>query len=178
MTKTAEMPETSGDYKNLIDLLAVYAGADSRLKAMASEVQESLLETVDERRKEYAELQAAMTDAETAMEIIARRHPEWFASARSIKTPYGVVKFHASAKLVAANEEASIVLIESKCDDEEKAKYLRTETTLNLEALKTLSDAQLKQFRIERVEDDNFSVKASTIDLGKAVKQAAEKGDK
>ena len=105
----------------------------------------------------------------------ADQHPEWFAKARSLKTPYGVVKFHASTKLDVPNEEASIILIEKLCEEEKAQEFLRTETKLNLEALDKLTDEQLKQFRINRVAVDNFSVKAGTIDLGKAVTQAVEK---
>jgi hypothetical protein len=169
-------PDTASlEYKNLVDLLSVFAEATSRLTLIQADLHSTFLESVDGVRDDYSTLQAKLTEAEAGIEMIARAHPEWFESARSIKTPYGVVKFHASTKLDAPNEEASIILIESKCSEEERAKFLRTETTLNLDALKELTDSQLRQFRINRIEVDNFSVKAATIDLGKAVKQAAEK---
>ncbi|CAN5355397.1 hypothetical protein BH09VER1_BH09VER1_28710 [soil metagenome] len=175
MATTQTDPKDSA-FKNFVDLLAVYAECDSRLKDMAARAQSSFLEIVDEHRADYADLQEKMTQAETALEHIALAHPEWFATSRSIKTPYGVVKFTSSKSLEVANEEASILLIEKHVEDpEERAKYLRTETKLNLKNLHELSDARLKQFRIERVQDDNFSVKAGSIDLGKAVKEAAEK---
>lgn len=162
-------------YKNLIDLMAIHAEATARLEAIKAEVQSAFLDLVDEHRKEYAELQAKVTETETAIEHIARAHPTWFESARSIKTPYGQVKFHSSKKLDIPNEEASVLLIQGKCTEEEQERYLRIEVTLNVEALEKLTDAQLAQFRINRVANDNFSLKPGTIDLGKAVKQAADR---
>jgi hypothetical protein len=172
MSKPNIQPEP---YKNLVDLMSIHAEATVRLEAIKAEIQAAFLDLVDEHRKEYASLQATLTETETAIEHIARENPSWFEAARSIKTPYGQVKFHASKKLDIPNEEASVLLIQSKCSEEEKDRYLRTEVTLNIEALEKLTDAQLAQFRINRVENDNFSLKPGTIDLGKAVKQAAER---
>jgi DNA-dependent RNA polymerase auxiliary subunit epsilon len=172
MSKQNTQPEP---YKNLIDLMSIHAEATTRLDAIKAELQASFLDLVDDHRAEYAELQAKITETETAIEHIARDNPSWFESARSIKTPYGQVKFHSSKKLDIPNEEASALLIQSKCSEEEQERYLRTQITLNIEALEKLSDAQLAQFRINRVQNDNFSLKAGTIDLGKAVKQAADR---
>jgi hypothetical protein len=175
MSKTTTTPTAdSSDFKNLVDLMAIYTECTARLAKMAADCQDCLIEAVDERRAEYADLQEKLSQAEASMEILARRHPEWFGNKRSLKTPYGTVKFHASTKLDVPNEEASIILIEQHATEEQRKQFLRTETTLNLDALKTLTDAQLAQFRIHRVADDNFGVKPATIDLGKAVEKAEE----
>jgi hypothetical protein len=168
--------EHTDEYKNLIDLLAVYAECTNRLESLQSEIQGSLLEIVDDKRKDYAECQAALSQAEAAIEAIATSHPEWFSEKRrSIKTPYGTVSFRKSTSLDVPNEEASIILIEQNLPQEQAAQYVRQEKALNLEALEKLTDAELKPFRIKRVTSDSFSVKAAKIDLGKAVKEAAEK---
>lgn len=172
----SKKPDTKPEsYKNLIDLMSIYAEANTRLEAIKSELQAAFLDLVDQHREEYAQLQAVITESEAAIEHIARINPAWFEQARSIKTPYGQVKFHSSKKLDIPNEEASVLLIQSKCSEEEQERYLRTQVTLNVEALEKLTDLQLAQFRINRVANDNFSLKAGTIDLGKAVKQAAER---
>lgn len=168
--------ENTDQYKNLVDLLAVYAECTNRLEILQSEIHSGLIEIIDDKRKEYAETQAALSQAESAIEQIATSHPEWFSEKRrSIKTPYGTVSFRRSTKLDVANEEASIILIEQLCDEDAAAQLIRQEKALNLEALEKLSDAELKQYRIRRVTEDNCSVKAAKIDLGKAVKEAAEK---
>ena len=69
-------PEDTDQYKNLVDLLAVHAEAANRLEILQSEIQGNLIEIVDEKRKEYAEAQAALSQAETAIELIATSHPE------------------------------------------------------------------------------------------------------
>jgi len=168
-------PEDTDQYKNLVDLLAVFAEASNRLEVLQSDIQGGLIEIVDEKRKEYAEAQAALSQAESAIELIATSHPEWFSEKRrSIKTPYGTVSFRRSTKLMVSNEEASIILIEQLCDNEAAAQLVRQEKALNLEALEKLTDAELKQYRIRRVTEDNCSVKPAKIDLGKAVKESAE----
>jgi hypothetical protein len=107
--------------------------------------------------------------------LLISAHPEWFQDKKSIKTPYGSVGFRSTTSLDVPNEEASIILIEQLCKDDEKAQYLRKETTLNREALELLSDAELRQFRIKRLKEESCTVKPLKLDLGKAVKEAAEK---
>jgi len=52
--------------------------------------------------------------------------------------------------------------------------YIRTERKLNLEALEKLSDSELLALRVKRVPTSSFSVKPAKVDMGKAVKEAAE----
>lgn len=163
---------TDDDFKNLIDLLAVYSDASHRIAGMESDVNSDLLELIDEKKSEYATLQRAMTEAETACELICRKHDDWFTEKKSIKTPYGTVSFKKSSKLKSKNEELTIHIIEH--DLQNPQKYLREEKHLNLEALELLDDETLSRLKIERVSEDNFSVKEAKVDLGKAVKEAAE----
>lgn len=170
--------EQSADYKNMVDLLAVHSDASNRLGEMQVELNDEMLSAIDPRREEYAKLQKAVTESETALEVIAVRHPEWFADKKSIKTPYGQVKFTKSTSLKAPNEEASILLVKQRSERDSKfesSKFVRTREELNLEAFESMSDEELKEFRIKRVTDQNFSVKPACVDLGKAVKEAAEK---
>lgn len=175
MSKPKPPLDMTGDYTNLVDLFAIVSECTNRIKAMEADLHGEYLEAVDARRKEHAELQEKLIKAEQAIEFIARRHPEWFETRRSIKTAYGSVNFRKSTKLIVPNEEVSILLIQQADDEELEKKLLRVDTRLNLEALEKLTDAQLAGYRITRVPDDNFSIKPSTIDLGKAIKQDAEK---
>lgn len=159
------------DYKNLIDLLAVFSEGRQRLATLELEAQSEFTEIVDTHRAEYAELQSKISQAEAAIDEIATRHPEWFTEKRHVKTPYGTVKVTRTTKLKVSNEEAAILRIEHAGHGE---KFIRTEKALNLEALEALSDDELKAFGIIRIRDENVSVKEATIDFGKAVK-AAEK---
>ena len=172
MTNPATPTDTT-DYQNLIDLLAIIADATNRLDQMQASLQEEHIAMVDERRKDYAALQETITRSSAAIDLLVFAHPEWFSEKRrSIKTPYGTVAIRRSTKLDVPNEEASVLLVEKHCSEEEAAAYLRTEKVLNLEALEKLTDAQLRQFRITRVTDDNLKITPAKIDLGKAVQQA------
>lgn len=170
---TTEPP--NDDYKNLVDLLSVFSEAQNRMDQLQVSVNEGTLEVVDEHKTEYAKLQKTLAEAETALEIIARRHPDWFEKRKTIRSPYGEVALKENpAKLVAANEEVSILMLENegKANPEFNASlYLRQKTELNLEALGDLTDDELKKFRIKRVQTDTFSVKPAKLDLGKAVKE-------
>ena len=110
---TTEKPE---DFKNLIDLMSVYSQASHSLDEMAAEINNMLLELIDDKRTDYASLQKALTESETAMEHIALSHPEWFTDARSVKTPYGIVKFHRSTKTVVKNEELTLLLVKQHAE--------------------------------------------------------------
>lgn len=174
------------DFKNMINLLSVYTAAHNALTGLEHNNNEQYLEIVDDKINDYAQLQKSLTEAETSLEIITRKHPEWFKTSQSIKTPYGTVQFRESTKLVVENPEVSILLIrhreESDARDEQKkpeekfkaTNYVRTEEKLNLEALEGMTDVELAELRIKRIPSDNFSVKPAKIDMGKAVKEACE----
>lgn len=201
MSKKTNIPKEIAeheDFQNLIDLLAVYSAADIGLKKLEAKSAEKYMEAVDTDRAEYTQLQEALTKSESALELIALKHPDWFQDERHIKTPYGTVKFHASEELVVANEEVSVVLIQNAIDKLERFRdtamtngkgddiiaidaqiealraCLRTEVTLDLNALKKLDAAKLARFRIECHPKNNFSVKPVKVDLGKAVKESAQ----
>src|ERR1043166_2943602 len=146
MSAKTEQP-TKEDFANLVNLLAVYSDASNRLAELETTANFALLQIVDEHKAEYAQLQKALTDAEAALELIALAHTEWFGGDRkSIKTPYGAVKFHRGTKLVVKNEEAAILLIQREAEHNPEFKaedYLRKVEALNLEALERLDDATL-----------------------------------
>ena len=174
-------PGKSDDFKNACDLLSVFSEGTAQLTAMEAEINSMLLDLISDKKKEYAALQKAVTESETALEVIARRHPEWFADKRSVKTPFGVMKFSSSTSLEIKNPELSIELVRSVLVSEStdpaatEAQFIREVEELDREALEKLDDETLKRLKVKRVSNDNFSVKAATIDLGKAVKEAAEK---
>ena len=161
-----------GDFENAINLLSVLGEADRQLTALQADIQAGYLEIVNAHRAVYAKLQQTVSESEAALEVIARRNPSWFADAKTVKTPYGSVKFTSSKELVVANEEVSIKLIEAF----KRPELLRTTVELNREALADLSDAELAQFALVRKPKENLTVKTEVIDLGKAVK-AVEKSE-
>jgi len=173
MSKTENIA-AAHDYTNLVNLLAVYSEANNRMLAMQADIQAQYMELIDGAKSEYAKLQAVLGETETALESLALTHPEWFPEKRkSIKTPYGTVKLTSTTSLEVANEEATIILIE-KSTPENQTKFLRSKVELNREALETLSDAELRSFRIKRIQEESFSVTAAKLDMGKAVKEAAK----
>ncbi|HEY3913656.1 MAG TPA: host-nuclease inhibitor Gam family protein [Verrucomicrobiae bacterium] len=163
-----ELEPVSAEYREMLDLLAVHSESTNQLAVIQAECNDELLAIMDPRRDQFADLTVAIRDAEVALEAIARQHPEWFGDKKSVKTPYGTVKFHASKVIEADDEKLSVALIEEACQFD----YLRQIHVLNIESLEKLTDKQLEQFRLRRVEKKNFSVKPATVDLGKAISTA------
>lgn len=171
-TKNDNMVPTGDEYANLVNLLAVHSEAANRMAVLDAELQGDWMATVDQHRKEYTALQSKVSESEAAIELMVARHPEWFQSLRSLKTPYGDVSLRSSTKLEVPNEELTLALLGRRDDSE---LFTRTRTFLNLEALESLDDAELKALKISRITSDKCTVKPMKVDLGKAVKMA-EKG--
>jgi len=179
MAKTAPNPlPESPDFTAMVDLLAVFTDATNRIAQIEAEANGELLEILDAQRKDYAKLQEALTQSESAVEVIACKHPEWFGERSSVKTPYGTVKFTTSNFLAVRNEEVSILLAEQEAVSNPEFKvgdYVLTKKELSLEALEKLDDDTLKRLRISRQSARNVKVSAAKVDMGKAVKEAVGK---
>lgn len=167
----------AGDFESVVNLLAVLGEANRQLDALTREIETGYIELVKPKREHYAKLQGTITETEAALEVIARRNPQWFAEKKSVTTPFGGVKFTASRELIVADEGISVQLIRALAGAEGAEKYLRTVQVLNKEALEDLDDAALARFGIVRKQKENFGASTEVVNLGKAVK-AADKSDK
>lgn len=166
------------DFTRLVNLLQAYSGLSVELAGIETSLNNEHLDMVRQFKASYAEAQSKLGLLEGALEDLSRAHPEWFKDKKSVKTPFGAVKFHASTELEIGNEEATILLLEQEerlNEDFDAALYLKTEVTVNKEALEELDDATLKRFRVKRVPKENFSVVPVKVDMGKAVKDADAK---
>lgn len=158
-------------YRELVDQLAMFTDASNQFAALDAQIQQECAAVVDSVRDEYAILQNSISEHEASIKAIATAHPEWFEGIKTLKTPYGTVGFRAATKLEVPNEEMTIALLE-RCQDSDV--YLRTRTFLNIEALELLTDSELAALKIQRVTADKCTVSPAKLDLGKAVKKAAE----
>lgn len=179
---TTETPSTTAtfaaapkpdDFKAVVDLLAELGEANRKLAAMESEIEALYVGHVTDRRDAYAELQKTVSETEAALEVIARRNPQWFAEKKNVSTPFGVVKFKASTELVAADEQDAVRRILKA----RRPRLLRRTIELNRDLLAELSDKELAAFGITRKPKENCTIETKVVDLGKAVK-AAEKSEK
>lgn len=168
--KNENIPDAA-TYRELVDHLAMLTDATNQFAALDAGIQQEVAALIDTARDEYSILQNSISEHEAAIKLIALRHPEWFATVKTLKTPYGTVGFRSATKLEVPNEELSIALIERLPDAD---LYLRSRKFLNIEALESLENFQLSGLRIERVTADKLTVTPAKIDLGKAVKKAAE----
>jgi len=166
---------TSEPFAQFVTLLAIYSDASNRLEDLENEANAQFLELLDGKTKEYAELQAALTSTENALETMARSNPDWFGDKKSVSTPYGAVKLTKSSKLVIDNPELTTVLLEQEGEKNPEFKagdYIHTARTPNKEALEKLPASLLKKFRVAVLQDDSFSVAPAKVKMGKAIKEA------
>ncbi len=179
MTSAAKSPIKSPDtdqaYISLVALMFAHTQTTIRLDEMQIIADRALLTTTEVMRDEHATLQGREAALKQQIEIIVRQHPEWFAERKSIVTPGGTVKMTSTTTLEVDNEELSVTLVESHlADGFECEAYLRRKTELNLDALAALDDAELRRYKIRRVQSDKFSVAPAKVKLGKPAAKAAE----
>lgn len=170
--RTTEAQPDSPEFKNVIDLLAVLTESSNRLADIEAAANEEFQEIIDEFKDDYAKAQLAATQAEAALEAACRAHPEWFTSARSIKTPWGKVSFRKTSRIEVQNEEATIRLLRHVLEPDEADDYITTVAKLNIEAMENLSEDVLREVMARRVNGDSFSATPAKIDFGKAVKES------
>lgn len=175
------------DFQEVVNLLAVFSEATSRLAEIEATANAQLLELIDDHKAEYSKLQEACRKAEAALEVICRSHPEWFKSAKTIKTPYGSVSFRTGTSLAVTNDEATVKLLRAEEERTRTQRHLDAQTPVfdakqfirmvelpNLEALEKLDDSTLAKFMVKRVSADSFTAKGAKVDFGKAVKEAID----
>ena len=63
-------------FNEMVNLLAVFSDASSRLEEIQATANSELLVLIDEHKSEYAKLQEICTRTETTLESICKSHPE------------------------------------------------------------------------------------------------------
>lgn len=185
--KTIAPTPDSPDFLAVVNELDILSQATTGLAEIEASANGKLLELITEYKKDYAKFQLAATLAETNLEHLCRKHPEWFVSAKSITTPYGKVSFHRSTKLVIKDAEATVRLIKAQAALSqsqravqgtgavfEAATYINTVEVPNVEALEKLDDHELDTFMVKRERADNFKATPTGVNFGKAVTEAAK----
>lgn len=159
------------DYKNLVDLLAIFSEATARQNALAAQLNQEYLDKVDEHKPEYTENQEKLSQAEAAIDALVELHPEWFEKKKTLTTPYGGVKISTGKKIVATSEEASMRLIRAAKKADE---FIRTKDELDREALEDLTDEELSKYGLVRQNTVTVKIIAAEVELGEAVKEEAK----
>lgn len=173
--QTSQQPSISAaaseaDFQRLISLQQLFSEADAKFDRIQAKVDDLLRVSIDGEKSEYAAAKSVRDEAEAEIKVIVGRHPEWL-DGRSIKTPFGSVEFRSGSKIVVANPEATVALIDAvhgRPGSEWKPDQLvRTERTPNLDALHVLTDDQLAKIGARREKTESVTVKRAKVDLGK-----------
>jgi phage host-nuclease inhibitor protein Gam len=162
------------DYKNLLDLLAIVTECENRLGSIDADIQSEYLELVDAVKEDYIALQSKKAEAEQAVEILAKRNPQWFEDEKTIKSPFGQVRSTATSAISVPSLEAALRLVKLAGRE---AEFIRTREELDLNALDRLKDEELALFGLVRQRAESLTIKPARVDLGKTLK-AAEKAAK
>ncbi len=169
----------SSDFKLVADLLTRLARVQNDLASEEADFNKEYATLISDVRDKVIALQGEEQGLLGELETIATAHPEWFATAKSVKTLTGVIKFHASTTTEVADNDLTFAALER----EEKAAlkdhrvffaddYIRTKREPNLDALATLDDETLARLGVIRVPNNTFKATPAAVDLGKAVKEA------
>lgn len=189
------MPEPTDDYQNLVNLLAVFSEATGQMATLEGSINAAYLDIVDDHKTEYAALQKTLTESEGALITLAKQHPEWFAEAKTIKTPFGEVHSQKTTTHTVSNETATIELIKHARDraaqfgNDGKAETLKTilkvEESINLKRCAELTEKDLQGYGIDlqhlgisRTNEESITVKPAKVSLGQAVKASDKRKDK
>lgn len=172
MKKPTESTPATPEFQNAIDLLAVLTEASNRLALIEAAADQEFIEIVDEFKKEFAQAQEAATKATSALETICRSHPEWFQTARTIKTPYGKVSFHRATRLEIPDEEATCRLLVAILGETDAASFIRHHQEADKEALALLPPETLARVMVREVVEDHFTAAPAKMEFGKAVQTA------
>lgn len=179
--KTAAIVEAatpiSPDFADVVNHLALLSETTTRLSEIEAQANAALLELVNEHKAEYAQLQEAALHAETTLETLCRKHPEWFASVRTLKTPYGKVSFRTGTSLEVKDDEATVKLLRAVLGETRAPDFIRSVEVPNLEALEALDDSELARFMVKRVSADKFTASPARVDFGKAISAAVAKNN-
>jgi Bacteriophage Mu Gam like protein len=162
------------DYTKLAESIESHTKVSNELAAIEASFQKSIQELIsDVYRDEFAELTEAKAELEERIELLVLRHPEWFAKAKTLKTPHGSVATRKTTKIDVPSEEATIALLELRGAEAEP--FLRTRKYLSVEALEALDDAELAILKCRRVTSEKITITPAKIDLGKSLKKTAGK---
>jgi hypothetical protein len=175
-------------YQQLIAELAAYSAAKARLGKLEAQTNVAYLALVDGTQPAYVAAQETLLLAEQAIKALVARHPEWFAEAKTLKTPFGQVHSHKATSHTAAIPELSIAKIRTARDlaqkfraEEQSAKLdalIRVEESLNFEAMAAFTDRELLLYGIQRTTDESVTIKEAKVSLGQAIKAAAKQEQK
>lgn len=167
----------SKDFRQLVGLLQIYSEASASLDAIEAQAAKEYLAVITRHKDDYACLQAVLTGTEKVAEDICRAHPEWFTEKKGLKTPFGTAKLTRTTKLEVDDEQESLLLLHREAGRDKKfpvANFVREVLALNREALEQLGDYDLQKFKVARRTEQSFTITPAKVDMGKAVKEAAE----
>lgn len=161
------------DYTKLTEELSRYTKLANALTRIEADFQDAITQLIgDVYQTEFSAAQAELSDVEARIELLALKHPEWFAKTKTIKTPFGTVASRSTTKVEVPNEEATIALLELRGQESEP--FLRTRKYLSIESLEALDDGELARLKARRVTTEKITISPAKVDLGKAIKKAAK----
>jgi hypothetical protein len=162
------------DYTKLEQAIERHTALCNELAQIETSFQKAMHELIAEvYRDDFADLTEDKEDTEQLIELLAIRHPEWFAKTKTLKTPFGSVSTRKTTKIDVPHEEATIALLELRGEAGEA--FLRTRKYLSIEALEALDDAELTALKCRRVTSEKITITPAKIDLGKTLKKTAGK---
>lgn len=165
-----EAPPTDAAFQHFTKFLALYNDKSWELATIQAQIEGAVLRVVEMHRDRFADLQQGLLWAGEMVEALARENPQWFGAGKTLRTPYGTVKFTAATRVMITTNETAVITAVEQIHDEGQGvpnPFLRRRVELNLEALAGLPEDILRDLGLARVTDDRFSFKPLRVDVGK-----------
>jgi len=161
---------TNHDTKTIVRLLERYSEASVQLAEIQAQLDRALITAARAVQADYVQLRTEIERLTDEIERLARSHPEWFASRRTLSTPVGSISLRTTTRIEVPDPEATIRLIQAHMP-ERYSDLVKTELTLRLDALAQLDDHELARLMVRRVVDESVRITPAKADADKALEQ-------
>lgn len=175
-------PQAAGqsqDFARLVELQQEHTRSSTELERIETEMTKDSQAGAAKHTAEYVCHQERKAAVETEIKALFARNPQWLdAGEKTVKTPFGSVSSRTATSLEIPDEDATVALLELRAardKDFDASLFIRTRKVPNVEALESLTDAELSKLGVTRTTTERVTVKPAKVDATKVVKAAKKK---
>lgn len=170
MKAPQEIKDSAADFGRFVQLQELFFDSETKLAALQVDADKTLAGVLEAMKRDYVDSKTVRDQAEAELKALALKHPEW-KTGETIKTPFGSVEFRHTDKLVVANPERTLGLLD-KVVTVGASGLRRTLVELDLEAMERVDAATLELLGATWETTESIKVKPAKIDMGKAAAPA------
>ncbi|MEI6723955.1 MAG: host-nuclease inhibitor Gam family protein [Betaproteobacteria bacterium] len=167
MKAPTDIKDSAADFGRFVQLQELFFDSETKLAALQVDADKTLAGVLEAMKRDYVDHKTVRDQAEAELKALALKHPEW-KTGETIKTPFGAVEFRHTEKLVVANPERTLGLLDKVVGPAGAAGLRRTLVELDVEALERVDATTLDLLGASWETTESLRVKPAKIDMGKA----------